>query len=201
MSEAIHEVAHEASHNAAHSGQSHQKLIGLLISVLALVLAMSEMQGKSAQTHGLTLNIQSSDLWNFFQAKTIRQTVVRSLAENAKIAPSNDAAAAQKQIDAWTATAGRWESEPSTNEGRQELLKRAKAAEEQRDHYLEKYHAYELASLVLQLGIVLASVALLSSLMAFAFASLALGGLGIIMVAGTYLDIHAITGLLHKLAG
>ena len=199
MSDAIHEVAHEASHKAAHGGGTHQKLIGLLISVLALFLAISEMQGKSAQTHGLTLNIQASDLWNFFQAKTIRQTVVRGLADNAKITPSTDAQATQKQIDTWAATASRWESEPSTNEGRQELIKRAKVAEEERDHYLEKYHAYELASLVLQLGIVMASVALLSSTLLFAFVSCALGVLGITLFAGTYLGVHFITDLLHKL--
>ena len=199
MSHAVHEVAHEASHKAAHGGGAHQKLIGLLISVLALFLAISEMQGKSAQTRGLTLNIQASDLWNFFQAKTIRQTVVRGLADNAKITPSSDAQATQKQIDTWTATANRWETEPSTNEGRQELVKRAKAAEEERDHFMEKYHAYELASLVLQLGIVMASVALLSSALLFAFVSCALGVLGITLCAGTYLNVHFITDLLHKL--
>ena len=36
------------------------------------------MLGKSAQTHALALNIEASDTWNFFQAKTIRQTVLRT---------------------------------------------------------------------------------------------------------------------------
>ena len=61
MSEAVHDIAHEATHEAAHSGTGHAKLIGLLISVLALFLAVSEMLGKSAQTHGLALNIEASD--------------------------------------------------------------------------------------------------------------------------------------------
>src|SRR5947199_3030029 len=84
MAEAVHEIAHEAAHEAAHSAKSEAKLIGLLISVLALFLAVSEMLGKSAQTHGLALNIEASDTWNFYQAKTIRQTVLRAMLDNAK---------------------------------------------------------------------------------------------------------------------
>ena len=55
--------------------------IALLISVLALFLAFSETLGKSAQTDGISLNIKASDTWNFFQAKTIRQTALRTAAE------------------------------------------------------------------------------------------------------------------------
>ena len=197
MSEAVHEVAHEATHEAAHSGKGHAKMIGLLISILALFLAVSEMLGKSAQTHGLALNIQASDTWNFFQAKTIRQTVVRTAMENAKIEQPGDKAELDKQIAGWQATIARWESEPSTGEGRKELAERAKKIEHERDAYLGQYHAYEIASLILQLGIVLASVSLLSTIMAFALGSMALGGLGIVLLAGTYLDVHVITALLH----
>jgi hypothetical protein len=44
-----------------------KKGIALLISVLALVLAVSETLGKSAQTLGLSHNIEASNLWSFFQ--------------------------------------------------------------------------------------------------------------------------------------
>ncbi len=197
MAEAVHEIAHESTHHAAHTGSGGAKLIGLLISVLALFLAVSEMLGKSAQTHGLALNIETSDTWNFFQAKTIRQTVVRTALENSRIEQPGDKDALAKQMTAWQATIDRWESEPSTNEGRKELAAKAKRLERERDEYFGQYHAYELSSLVLQLGIVLASVALLSSVMAFAIGSAALGGLGIVLLAGTYFHVHAITALLH----
>ena len=57
------------------------KKIALLIAVIALFLAFSETLGKSAQTVGIELNIKASDTWNFFQAKTIRQTTLRTAAE------------------------------------------------------------------------------------------------------------------------
>lgn len=197
MAEAVHEVAHEATHDAAHSGKGSAKLIGLLISVLALFLAVSEMLGKSAQTNGLALNIHASDTWNFFQAKTMRQTVVRTTMENARIGQPGDKAALDKQVAIWQATIDRWESEPSTGEGRKELIVKAKKLEHDRDEFLSKYHAYEIVSLILQLGIVLASVSLLSSLMIFALGSVVLGGVGFALLAGTFFNVHAITALLH----
>ena len=197
MSESIHEVAHEATHDAHHQGTSHAKAIGLLISVLALLLAVSEMVGKSAQTKGLTLNIQSSDTWNFYQAKTVRQTSVRTALEAARIVNPNPGPDAQKQFAQWQATIDRWESEPDKNEGRKELMAKATDIEHRRDDAFEKYHAYEVASLILQLGIVLASVSLLSSIAAFAYGSLVLGGLGTAVLVGAYLNFAPIMHLLH----
>jgi len=59
------------------------KKIALLVTVLAALLAVSEMSGKSAQTNGLSSHIDASNLWSFFQAKTIRQTTLRTAADGA----------------------------------------------------------------------------------------------------------------------
>jgi hypothetical protein len=197
MSEAVHEIAHDATHEAAHSGRSEAKLIGLLISVLALFLAVSEMLGKSAQTHGLALNIEASDTWNFYQAKTIRQTVLRATLESAKLATPTPSPEIQKQFSAWQANIDRLESEPEKSEGRKELLVKAKEVEKHRDEAFEKYHAFETSSLIIQLGIVLASVALLSSAMVFAYAAGALGLLGLAVLVSAYTNFAPVMHLLH----
>src|ERR1039457_2816623 len=54
--------------------------IGLLIAALAALLALTEAGGKSAQTEALNANVQASDLWAFFQSKTIRITTIRTAA-------------------------------------------------------------------------------------------------------------------------
>ena len=101
MAEAVHEVAHEATHEAAHSGKSTAKLIGMLISVLALFLAVSEMLGKSAQTNALAINIEASNTWNFFQAKTIRQTMLRTQLENTRMQVDVARPEVEKQLKSW----------------------------------------------------------------------------------------------------
>jgi hypothetical protein len=89
-------------------------------------------------------------------------------------------ASMQKQIDAWKKTAARYDSEPSTGEGRKELAERAKEAEAKRDLSLAKYHHYELASAAFQIGIVLASAAVITGMVALAWLG---GGLGIVGLA------------------
>ena len=197
MSDAMEEVAHEATHEAAHSGNRNSKLIGLLISVLALFLAVSEMLGKSAQTHALGLTIEASDTWNFFQAKTIRQTMLRTNMEGMKLQADVSKPEVAKQIATWQATIDRWESEPSTNEGRKELIQKAKHIEAERDGFLEQYHAYEFASLLFQLGIVLSSVTLLTSILWFSAGSIGLGFAGLAVLVGAYTKAHFLLALLH----
>ena len=115
-------------------GAGDNKKIALIISVLALFLAFSETFGKSAQTAALNLQIEASNLWNFMQAKTIRRTFTIVQGEAAKIEAATTRtrprkAALDKQIDEWTKTAARYQSEPEAGggkgEGTRELLRRA----------------------------------------------------------------------------
>src|SRR3954453_8114017 len=112
-------------------GSGGSKGIGLLRRFFALVLAFSETLGKSAQTAALAYNIEASNLWAFFQAKTIRQTVLRTAAE--EVETGNTSEAQKKQVAKWKETAQRYQSEPETNEGRDQLAARAKGAEKKRD--------------------------------------------------------------------
>src|SRR3984893_725029 len=178
-----HESMEQAEHAEHASGQN--KKIALLIAVIALFLALSETLGKGAQTESISKNVEASNLWAFFQAKTIRRTVVQAVSEQAKLSLSlvgDDAAKAalQKQIDDWQKAAARYRSEPETGEGSEELSKRAKHAEEERDLALARYHHFELASAAFQIGIVLASATIITGMIALAWISglLALAGLG-----------------------
>jgi len=180
MSE-IHETIEKAQ-EGEHS-QYFNRRIALLIAVLALFLSFSETLGKSAQTEAIGANVESSDLWAFFQAKSIRITQVNTAADAMLVAAdaaSDPAtkASMQKQIDAWKKTAARYDSEPSTGEGRKELAERAKEAEAKRDLALAKYHHYELASAAFQIGIVLASAAVITGMVALAWFGGALGVVG-----------------------
>jgi hypothetical protein len=163
---------HVDSHGGGNKG------IALLISVLALVLAFSETLGKSAQTAAIAYNIEASNLWAFFQAKTIRQTVMRTAAEELEATSNSDLS--RKQISKWRETAQRYQSEPETNEGRDQLMARAKDAEKKRDVSMARYHHYELASAAVQIAIVLASAAIITSMVALVWIAGALGALGVV---------------------
>jgi hypothetical protein len=159
------------------------KKVALLISVLAVVLAFSETLGKGAQTNGLSNNIEASNLWAFYQAKTIRMTTLRTAAEAAELDLAQAGAkkeALGKKIADWKSTVARYESEPETGEGRKELMARAKAAEIKRDRALAAYHQYEVASALVQIAIVLASAHIITGVAALLWISAALGLGGVV---------------------
>jgi Domain of unknown function (DUF4337) len=171
--------------------------LALLIAILALFLALAEIGGKQADGDSVAANIEASNLWSFFQAKTIRRadTTVAAEAMTAHMAGVQDPVAKavmQKQIDAWRANAARLESEPDTNEGRKELMVRAKASEAKRDILKSRSETFEIASALLQIGIVVASAAIITSIIALAWVA---GGLGIIALGLMSLGMLAPTAL------
>jgi hypothetical protein len=177
-----HEHLEHAEH-VEHVAQANKK-IALLISVLALFLAFSETLGKSAQTAAIADNIKASDTWNFFQAKTIRQTALRAAADAMAVQlPSvtneESKAAIAKQIEAWRNTAIRYESDPQEKDGRKELRALAEKYEHERDTGLARYHQYEFASAAFQIGIVLASAEVITSITALGWLSGLLGVCGL----------------------
>ena len=177
--------------------EGNNKRIALLISVLALFLALVETMAKDAQTDALSYNIEASNLWSFFQAKTIRQTVVRTAGEMVDLdrAPKVDPEATDavaKRTDAWAKTVARWESEPETGEGRKELIARAKVAEEKRDTATAKHHHYEISSAAFQIAIVLASATVITGAIALTWLSIGLGVVGLIFAGIGLLAPHAI---------
>ncbi|RAI32741.1 DUF4337 domain-containing protein [Rhodoplanes serenus] len=184
-------------HEHAEHAAGHNKQIALLIAVIALFLAFSETLGKSAQTEAIGLNIKASDTWNFFQAKTVRQTSLRAAAEamelQVAVAPTEEQKAAlRKQIDAWRATVARYESDPKEKDGRKELRTHAESLEHERDTALARYHHYEVASAAFQIGIVMCSAAVITGMMALAWAAGGIGVLGIVFMGIGLFAPHAV---------
>lgn len=170
--------------------QGGNKRIALLIAILALMLAFSEIGGKNAEQDALARNVEASNLWAFFQAKTIRGTTLRTAAEamEVELAGATDPAARerlQKRIDGWKATVARYDSEPETNEGRKELMVRAKAAEAQRDVSSARDDKYDIVSGLLQIAIVISSAAIITGigLLAWTGGALGLAALALMFVA------------------
>jgi hypothetical protein len=191
-----HESMEQAEHTEHAAGENRK--IALLIAVIALCLALSETLGKGAQTESISKNVEASNLWAFFQAKSIRRTVLQTASDQSKLslgAVSDAAAKAtlQKQIDDWQKTAARYRSEPETGEGSEQLSERAKHAEEERDLATAKYHHFELASAAFQIGIVLASATIITGMVALAWISGVLTLAGIVVTALGVMSPH----LLH----
>jgi len=182
VAEAI-EKAHEGEH-----AEFFNKRIALVIAILALFLAFAETLAKGAQNEATTKNIQAADLWAFYQAKDIRRTTVSAIADETALlaAGLTDPAAkasVDKQVETWRTAAERYESDPKAGNGRKQLEEKAKDAEAERDLSLAKYHHYELAGAAFQVGIVLASAAVITGMMSLVWFGGALGVVGLALMA------------------
>ena len=159
------------------------KRIGILIAVMAAVLAFTEMAARNADTDVVRETVEASDTWAFYQAKSIRAAMLRADARALQLqAQSKDPNLVAQTIADWEATATREDSEPSTGEGRKELAERARAIEKHRDDENAAKESYEYASGALELGILLASSAVVTGLVPLAFIGGAMGAMG--MIAG-----------------
>jgi hypothetical protein len=191
MAEAI-EKAHEGEH-----AEYFNKKIALIIALLALFLSFAETLGKSAQTEAADANIKSADTWAFFQAKDIRKTTVSVAADQtallgAGIADPAAKEAVDKKVEEWRKTAERYESDPKSGTGRKELEERARDQEGERDLALARYHHYELASAAFQVGIVLASAAVITGMVALVWLGGGLGVIGLVLLLLGLFAPHAV---------
>jgi hypothetical protein len=180
MAAATQDVTEESA-----TGSRVNKRIALLIAILALMLAFAEIGGKNAEQDALARNIEASNLWAFFQAKTIRGTTLRTAAEamEVELAGTTEPATRerlQKRIDGWKATIARYDTEPETQEGRKELIARAKAAEARRDISSARDDKYDIVSGLLQIAIVISSAAIITGVAMLAWTG---GGLGLLGLA------------------
>jgi|SRR5581483_313220 len=184
------------SHGHGHGiVEGANKKIAILISVLALFLAIAETLGKSAQTEGISSNVEASNLWAFYQAKTIRKTTMETAAEQMEVDVqlARDPAVKElleKRVREWRERAARYESEPKPDnkgEGRKELMARALQAEARRDLAMAKYHSFEFGSAAFQIAIVLASSYLITGVLYLLWGAGALGAVGVLFtLAGMF---------------
>ncbi len=177
--------AHEASENLNEANERGAKQVALLIAVLAALLAVVEVAGGNAEQDASKHNIDASNLWAFYQAKTIRQTVLRAQSDRLAVelpalGPERQEAA-RKLAASWQADIARYESEPGPDggEGRRELVARAKATEAQRDLALAKDDMFDFASAAMQLAIVLASASVVIGIGWLAFLGAGVGAVGV----------------------
>ena len=150
---------------SSHSNQ----LVVIYISVLAIILAVTSMGSDDAKVEMISSGITISDTYSFYQAKSIRQnnaSLAADYMQSLKVSSSPFVKENSRWIDdrisAYRATVSRYESEPTTGEGRVELLAKARALEKVRDLAATQSPLFDFAEVLIQIAIVLASISMIT---------------------------------------
>jgi len=155
---------------------------GLVINIFAALLAFNAWYGGSLSSTILNNTIKANDVWSFYQAKSIKQTMAEYALDDAiRVDDKKRAEELKSRID-------RYESDPSTQEGKKELYAIAKALEADRDLAKKKNPWIGYASTAYQLSIVLLSASILAVSMPLFWASFSVASLGaLLMTQGLWL--------------
>jgi hypothetical protein len=150
----------------------------LIIAFMAMLLAITSLGGGNAAEDVANNNIQASDTWAFYQAKSIRQTSLKVTADTLEAdlrANPNMTQEARdfinQKIEEYRKSVDRYEDEPDREdpgnplkgEGRKQLTARAKDFESKREQASKQDPNFDFSEALFQIAIVLASVSILAS--------------------------------------
>ncbi len=170
--------AHELIEHHEHAAHDQSlRPIAFAMSILAVLVAIVTLLGHRASTDAVLAQARASDQWNEYQAKRIRQHEAGLTAELLSTLPLSDKAAAeelkgkyQKEIDQWASeikeeavTAREFEAEVRLSERRADR--------------------YDLGEALLEIGLVITSIALLTRQRVYAFLGCAFGAAGVVSAA------------------
>jgi hypothetical protein len=190
------EEAHEG--HSAESDARFRRLTGIYLGVIAMLLAITSLGGSNATKVMLNSNIQASDIYGYYQSKYIRQTVYQITAEELEgqlLAQPGMTEEAKAKIEAaikrYRDRAARYETDPSTGEGKKELLAKAKEWEARRDLAAERDPNFDYAEALFQIAIVLGSVSIVAASRPLVLLSGVLAVVAsVLMINGYFLIVH-----------
>ena len=156
------------------AGEHSMTHVSLIISVLAVLVAMVTVLGHREHTEAVLSQARASDQWNEYQARKNRSQQTSISADLLALQPSSNAAAVQAKLNTYKAQIGHWQEETD------EDSKKAREYETEVDKAEHKAAKLDLGEALLQIAVVLASITLLTRRSLYVVAALALGGVGLI---------------------
>ena len=150
---------------------------GLVICILAALLAINTLVGGSNSSKILNNTIEANNTWAFYQAKAIKQTLAEQSLDDAQFRKDTKKSEfLQKKID-------RYESDPATGEGKKELAAKARKLEAERTVAKQRSPFYTYAGSLLQIAIVLLTASILAVNNRMYKASIGVGVLGALFMS------------------
>jgi hypothetical protein len=150
---------------------------GWVITVVAALLAINTYIGSGFSSKVLNNTIAANNMYSFYQAKSIKQTLAEQSYDDAVERKQTEKAAKLK------AKIEKYDSDPDTGEGKKELLAKARSLEAERDDVRKHTPWLTFAGSAFQLSIVLLSASILAVSMGMFYASIGVGLVGALLMS------------------
>ncbi|HRD76620.1 MAG TPA: DUF4337 domain-containing protein [Hyphomicrobiaceae bacterium] len=186
----------------ASENEFRTRAISIYIGIAAVLLAICTMAGGNATKDAMRANIEAANTWSFFQARVIRRSLLELSSEDLALMQKSQPGlpeTAQKLIAERIARnqsiAKAYTSNPERRDGADELFKKARELEAERDLALRRDPYFDYAQAMLQISIVLASVAIIAGGSALIQVSIGLGMIGTLLMLNGFTLLTRIPGI------
>lgn len=151
--------------------------VSVLVGLFAVLLAIIHVAAASNARESLLKTVNASDTYNYMEAKIIRESLLKSLAETPSLTTEAKAGMLKE--------AARLRNPDAAGHGIVQLQKKADDLRDEGEQSARKGEWYELAETAMQVAIVLLSIALVARSGAIVAGAVSLAGIGVALAALT----------------
>ena len=156
--------------------------VSVTISILAVFVAGATLLGHRAHTEELLLQTHATDQWAYYQAKNIRLHEEQGLADLLGALAPADKAKAEALRANYLKEAARYSGE------KDDISEKAKEYETERDVFSRRADRFDAGEALLEIGLVICSLTLLTKRIGFWFGGIFIGLIGIaVALTGLFL--------------
>jgi len=166
----MEELQEAAEHGRENSGLAR---VSLTMSLLAVLVAVAALLSHRAHTEEVLLQNKATDTWGYYQAKNIRRHTMTQVNELLKVLPLKDAAAAAELLKKNEAEIAKQTAE------QKEVQKEATAMQDEVKVLEHRANRYDLGETLLEVGLVICSITLLTKRRTYWLAGIVFGVAGI----------------------
>ncbi len=174
--------AQELQEHAEHGAhESSLRPVAFTMSVLAVMVAVITVLGHRAQTEAVLDQNQATDQWNYYQAHKIRANDTELAADLLGVLSVADKEAAGKLAKSYADHEKKWADDLKEEQDQAEATeKKVEQAEAHADRF-------DLAEALLEIGLVITSVTLLTRSRIYWYLGLVFSALGVVSAASAFL--------------
>jgi hypothetical protein len=158
-------------------GEESLTSISLAISILAVLVAMVTVLGHRSHTEAVLAQARTTDQWNLYEAKKIRQDSLEVVVDQIKLQPSVDPRATAAKIVEYKAHIAKWTNDLA------EAQKQAEGYQRNVERAERQANRYDLGEALLQISVVLSSITLFTRRRSWFISGVSLGAIGLVIAA------------------
>ena len=151
--------------------------VSILVGLFAVLLAVVHVEAATSARESLLKTVNASDTYNYMEAKIIRESLLKSLAQMPSLSPKAQAGMLKE--------AAHLRNPDKAGHGIVQLQAKADQLREEGERSAKSGEWYELAETAMQVSIVLLSIALVARSLAIVFGAVSLAAIGVVLAAST----------------